>query len=133
MYGKNVDKNHILMDGVSLGNATTVTSSEIYIGKNPGLFRVEARAKTALTIATDKVFDIEVFHGAAGACAVPIAGTHQYLAHKTAADNEKVYAAGALIGSMVLPKEFGPNFLVKTTVDEDHTTETVDIFLAPVG
>lgn len=133
MYGKCVDKNHILMDGISLGNATIVTSSEIYIGKNPGLFRLEARAKTALTILTTGLLNIEVFHGPAGACVVPIAGTHQYLAHKTSADDEKVYAAGALIGSMVFPKEFGPNFLVKTTVDEDHTTETVDIFLVPVG
>lgn len=133
MYGKNVDANHILMDGVSLGNAAVVTSEEIYVGNNPGLLRVEIRAKTALTIATAASLKAEVFVGASGATAAPVSGTHQYLAHKDATDDEKVYAVGDLIGAIVLPKEHGPFLVIKTTVTEDHTTETVDCFLTPVA
>ena len=80
MYGKNVDKNHILMDGVSLGDGSstpkTTSSNEIYVGNNPGLIRLEARAKTALTIVTAKAFNVEVFVGETGATAVPVWSMH---------------------------------------------------------
>ena len=137
MYGNLIDVNHILMDGVSLGDGSstpkTTESAELYVGNNPGLFRVEVRAKTALTVVTAKALNVELECGASGACAAPVSGTHQYIAHKTSADDEKVYAAGALIGYMVLAKEHGPYIKVKTYTDEDHITETVDIFLTPVG
>jgi hypothetical protein len=133
VHGNLIDRNQILMDGVSIGDGSSTPkatlSTERYVGLQNGKLRLEVRAKTALTIATDKKFFVEILSGATGACAAPVSGGHQFGFYKDSGDDEKVFAAGDLIASFGITKQQSRYFQIKSYTDEDHTTETLDAYL----
>ena len=88
-------------------------------------------------MATGQAISIEFVYATT---ADPTAGkktaNHIYLLHKTSADAELAYAAGAVMIDFVLPEGLmaaGDHFRLKIITDADEAADTVDVLLVSWG
>lgn len=153
-YGKTILGS--LSDAQALPNATAADSTNmVYVGKQTnGAVWVAVYANTAITIATDKAFSIELQSYSADTAASAISpfskdndggnvvasgatsepDAHLYLLHKTSADGELAFSAGDLICEIGISGRMldaiGHNYvqLVYTT-DANESSEKVDAFV----
>ena len=126
----------ILSDGQALPNATSVDSTNMVNvgGKTNGRIWIDVYANTAISIATGQAFNIELegYSSDTAASAVsPIDDAHIYILHKTSADGQLDFAAGALIAQIAIPEDLfdaksWEYVQLKYTTDADESSEKVD-------
>jgi hypothetical protein len=115
----------------TLPDATSSYSDDFrYYGKTNGRERLLIIAQNAVEIATGQAFNIEFCYGSAANPTTGPDDAHIYLLHKTSADDELTYAAGAVMVDFTLPEELltaDDYWRVKFTATETETADIVDI------
>ena len=123
---------------LGLPNATTGYSDDmVYVGASNGKQRLLMIAQNAVEIVTGQAISVEfVYATTADPTTNKKTAAHIYLLHKTSADAELVYAAGAVMIDFVLPEGLmaaGDHFRLKITTDADESADTVDVLLVSWG
>jgi len=116
---------------------TSYTADMTYVGASNGKQRLLMIAQNAVEIATGLAISVEfVYATTADPTTNKKTAAHIYLLHKTNADDELAYAAGAIMIDFVLPEGLmaaGDHFRLKITTDATETADTVDVLLVSWG
>ena len=147
MYGKLVDQNLIVAKAQAIGDGSSspidvdskpdgTTEGMIFV-EDPNNAKLFIYANTVITVATAKLLYIELEKYTAnthGSATPPFsdADAHFYPLHKTSADGELAFAAGALIAVIGLDKEFlgsSKYIQLRLQTDDDLSGMKIDAFV----
>ena len=119
----------------ALPNATAGYSADFtWVGNINGKMRLLVIAQTAISIASDKLLQVEFMAGAsANPTANPKAELHTYLIDKTSADGILAFTAGEIMIDYTIPEGMLDSddgfFRLLFTTDADESSEDVDILV----
>ena len=125
-------------EDLALPNGATGYSEDMtYVGATNGKQRLLMIAQNAVEVASGDAISIEFVYGAtADPTTNKKTANHIYLVHKTSADDELAYAAGAVMIDMDLPEALmaaGDHFRLKIITDADESDDDVDVLLVSWG
>ena len=116
---------------------TEYSADMTYVGASNGKQRLLMIAQNAVEVAAAKAISVEfVYATTADPTTNKKTANHIYLLHKTSADDELAYAAGAIMIDFVLPEGLmaaGDHFRLKIVTDADESADDVDVLLVSWG